>query len=133
MLYAFSCKKCNKRHDLSFPMSEFDQHVHTSADGELEGCHRTELCPKCGTKTLYRHISADTMPHAGGGTNNYKSMEKYWSENPGLQRKHEDQIMAKRAERHRQRVLDNIDKQPSRGKRSERGKGYKDDKLRFDE
>lgn len=123
MIYGFSCKTCGKLHDFSFPMSEYDKNVHNEND-KLDGCHRAELCEKCKTKTLYRHISADTMPMAGGGTSGYKSMERYWSENPGEVRRKEDALAKTLAQRHADRVTSNIDKQQPRQSRDKRNEGY---------
>lgn len=123
MLYAFSCKTCGHRQDFVFFASEYDQYVHNENE-EVEGCHRIELCEKCRTKTLYRHISVDTMPQVMGGSKGYKSMERYWADNPGLRRQHEDAMAAKMEDRHRKRVLDRINKQIKPSGKSNRHKGY---------
>jgi len=123
MLYSFSCRTCERRHEFSFLMSQYDQHVHNE-NNELDGCHRTELCEKCKTKTLYRHISADTMPMAGGGTNGYMSMDRYWAQNPGEQRRKEDALAKTLAQRHADRVTSRIDKQQERQGSDKRRKGY---------
>lgn len=138
MQYPFSCTKCGIIERYIFLAAEYDQHVHSEEDGEgMDGLHRTELCPKCGTKTMYRHISADTMPGVMGGTRGYKSMERFWSENPGLARQKEEEILKKRDERFRKQVLDRIDKQKPSNRKSNRHKGYGkgngEERLRLDD
>jgi hypothetical protein len=53
-------------------------------------------------------------------------MERYQNENPGNTRRLEDQLATKMADRHRKRVLDNINKQAGGGRRGDRSKDYGD-------
>jgi hypothetical protein len=122
MRYKFKCTKCNHEQDLFFLAADYDDEVHN--EEELDGLHRTESCEKCGTKSLYRHITLDSLPAVMGGTTGYKSMERYWRDNPGLARKKEDQLQDKIEDRHRRRVLDNINKQMKGTGRDKRHKDY---------
>lgn len=121
MRYDFSCKTCNHLQALSFPMVDYDNYVYD--EEELHGLHKIELCEKCGTKSLYRHITKENMPNAGA-KNSYVSMEKYWAQNPGLVRKHEDELAKKMDERHRKRVTDRINKQRKLLGKEQRHEGY---------
>jgi hypothetical protein len=121
-MYNFKCIECGHGQDLFFLASEYDEQVHD--EEEIDGLHRTELCEKCGTKSLYRHITADTMPSVMGGTSNYKSMERFWADNPEIAHKKEDELNAKIEDRHRRRVLDKINKQMERAGKEQRHKGY---------
>lgn len=132
MRYSFICVKCHHVQDLFFAAADYDEEVHNSP--ELDGLHRTEKCEKCGQQQLYRHIT--NAAQVMGGTGGYKSMDRYWSENPGLRRKKEEDLNNKLEERHRKKVLDNINKQSERLGRDKRHEGYgpdsSEEKLNID-
>lgn len=118
MYYDFKCKECGHEQGAVFSMADYDNYV--MENGRL----KRKKCEECKTISLYRHIVE--APAALGGTKGYKSMERYQAENPGNSRRLEDQLAKKMANRHRKRVLDNINKQMGGGKRSDRNKNYGD-------
>lgn len=124
-VYEFMCEKCEHVSEELFSMSSYPDHV--DEDGYL--LHGK--CKECGHDRLFRHIR--TAPEISTG---YMSMEKYWAQNPGLVRKHEDKLAAKLEERHRKRVMDNIDKQQRRNDAHKRhdgyGKGKGEERLKYD-
>jgi hypothetical protein len=129
MYYDFKCKECDHEQGATFPANDYDDYV--MEDGRL----KRKKCEECKTISLYRHII--DAPAALGGTKGYKSMERYQADNPGNSRRLQDQLETKMADRHRKRVLDNINKQMGGGKRGDRHKDYGDGqgekKLRSDD
>jgi len=120
MRYGFICVKCNHIQDLFFAAADYDEEVHN--EPELDGLHRTEKCENCGANQLYRHIT--NTAQVLGGTSSYKSMDRYWAENPGLRRKKEEDLNNSLQDRRRKKVLDNINKQKERRGPDQRHEGY---------
>lgn len=119
VLYQFKCKNCGNETEEIFPAVEYDKRV--MEDGRL----KRKKCEECKTLGVYRHITK--APAILGGTNGYLSMERYWAQNPDIARKKEDDLEKKLQERHRKKVMEQIDKQQRRSGSQERGKGYKED------
>jgi hypothetical protein len=118
MLYDFQCVTCSGVQTHSFPMADYDKYV--MDDGKL----KRKKCPQCKTITLFRYIAPGHIPAIMGGTKNYMSMERYWAQNKGEQRRKEDALAKKMADRHEQRVTSNIDKQRERKGSDKRHEGY---------
>lgn len=118
MLYDFQCTVCSGIQPHSFPAVEYDRFV--MEDGRL----KRKKCPECKTMTLYRYIEPGRAPACLGGTRNYVSMERYWSQNKGEQRRREDQLAKTLADRHHERVTSRIDKQQTRQGSDKRHEGY---------
>lgn len=119
VLYQFKCKTCGNETEEIFPAAEYDKRV--MEDGRL----KRKKCEECKTLNVYRHITK--APSILGGTTGYVSMERYWAQNPDVARKKEDDLEKKLQERHRKKVMDQIDKQQRRSGPQKRGKGYKED------
>ncbi len=118
MLYDFKCKTCDKIHSVIFPAVDYDKKV--AQDGRL----KRQKCPGCKTITMYRYMEPGEMPGVLGGTRNYVSMERYWSQNKEEARRKEEELSKTLSERHTKRVTSNIDKQQTRQGRDKRNKGY---------
>lgn len=82
MIYSFLCKKCNLDHVESFSASSYDDRV------RHDGLLLNVCCENCGASKLYRNIA--TVPDVLGGTKNYLSLDKYWSQNPDIKRSLEE-------------------------------------------
>lgn len=119
VLYQFKCKNCGNETEEMFPAVEYNKRV--MDDGRL----KRKKCKECKTLNVYRHITK--APAILGGTNGYLSMERYWAQNPDIARRKEEELGKKLQERHRKKVMEQIDKQQRRSGSQERGKGYKED------
>jgi hypothetical protein len=118
MLYDFKCKQCEHIQPFVFPAVEYDKFV--MEDGRI----KRRRCEKCKAMALYRYVDPDRVPGIMGGSRNYMSMERYWSQNPGEARKKEDELSRKMADRHHERVTKRIDKQTERSGSDKRHKDY---------
>lgn len=129
MIYDFICKNCSHEQEEVFFASEYDKKV--AHDGRL----KRKKCKECQSILLYRHIIK--APAAMGGTKGYISMERWQQQNPDHSKRKEESLRIKMEDRHRRRVLDNINKQTSGDKQDQRHKGYgegqKERKLKSDD
>ena len=119
VLYQFKCKNCDNETEEIFPASEYNKRV--MEDGRL----KRKKCEECKTLSVYRHITK--APTILGGPGGYVSMERYWQQNPDIAKKKEEALHKRLQERHRKKVMEQIDKQQRRSGSQERGKGYKED------
>lgn len=116
MLYDFKCKTCGHEQTDIFPMADYDKKV--MDNGRL----KRKKCEKCKTISLYRHIIK--APGVLGGAGGYVSMERWQKMHPDNAKRKEAQLEKKMEDRHRKRVLDNINKQTGGGKQKDRHKDY---------
>ena len=75
--YTFECTVCHNRQDFSCLISEYDSLI---KDGVLK-----EKCETCKVICLLNRIIDDFQ--VMGGTTGYKSVERFWEENPSLKRR----------------------------------------------
>ena len=130
MLYDFLCIECNHQQVINFSAIEYDNNVH------LDGLYKHNSCEMCGKKSLYRHITQSNMPSVMGGTKGYKSIDKYWSDNPALRRAKEEEVLKQINDR-RERNWKKRKNAPMYNEPENRHKDYgpnsKEDKLKLDE
>ena len=126
MLYNFLCTSCDHEEQVWFLASDYDTNVENSR-------LKIKNCENCGAETLYRHITVDTMPKIMGGTKGYISMERWMKNNPDHSKRKEAELestLQKRREKNRKDI--DTQKYSQKG-RKERNKGYKEDRIKFEE
>ncbi len=116
------CGACGNRQ--SFKVSDdvaFYQVEHKYFDDDKTAKRK---CKACKEKQLYYYVDEEKIPEVLGGSRNYMSMERFWTQNKGEMRRKEDALAKTVAERHANRVTSNIDKQRERQGRDKRHQGY---------
>lgn len=130
------CASCETIQTLSIVLPEdkaFYQVEHYYFDEDKKA---KTPCKACSKKELIYYVDETKIPGFMGGSKNYMSMERYWSQNKGEQRRQEDTLAANLEKRHYDRVTSKINKQQKglgRDKRHEGyGKGQGEQKLNSD-
>lgn len=118
------CNACGARHILKCKVPEDKAFFQVQGRFFHEDGNAKKKCPSCKEKQLRYYVDEAKIPGFMGGSKNYMSMERYWSQNKGEQRRQEDTLAANLEKRHYDRVTSRINKQQKGSGRDKRHEGY---------